>query len=69
MPNYQVDFSTQAIVDLQEITDYLDQGQPPKGFDFAYEVAIIISNLEANPFLWQRVNGSIRRAILKLSIT
>jgi len=62
--NYIVDFSLLSIEQINEATKYLDDQRSGLGFEFSYEVALLLDRLEQNPKIYQEVAEGIRRGFL-----
>lgn len=64
MPAYQVDLSSLAIDQLNQIIKYLDGQKSGLGQDFAIELVELILRLERNPLIYQKVDFSIHKGQL-----
>jgi len=62
--NYNIDFSTPAVEDLNEITQYLDGQRSGLGFEFSFEVTLLLERLRHNPRIYQQVAEAIFRGLL-----
>lgn len=65
MANFSVIIQPEAEQDLDETFAYLENQQSGLGFQFLADLVKVIEILEDNPFLFQRVYGEKRRAIVK----
>jgi plasmid stabilization system protein ParE len=64
MPAYQVDLSSHAIDQLNQIIEYLDGQKTGLGQDFAIELVELILRLEQNPLIYQKVDTSVHKGQL-----
>lgn len=64
MPKYTVSFSAVALLELREISAYLDAQRQGLGFDFGYELTELVFRLENNPGIYQFVNPTIQRGLI-----
>lgn len=65
MTNYHVILQPEAEADLDEAFEYLQGAKKNLGFDLLEKLTDVIILLESNPFLFQKIDGEKRRAIIK----
>lgn len=65
MSNYLVIIQPEAEFDLDEAYAYLEEQQPRLGFEMLAKLTETIELLEENPFLFQKVYGEKRRAVVQ----
>lgn len=63
--NYTTIILPEAKVDLDEAFAYLEGEKPTLGFDLLAEFADILTILESNPYLYQKIDGEVRRAVTR----
>ena len=65
MPTYSIIIQPEAELDLDDAHLYLEDQKAGLGFDLLAEISDTIGILESNPFLFQKVYGEKRRAMIK----
>jgi plasmid stabilization system protein ParE len=58
-------FRPQAERELSAATDIYRDENPAAAVEFAETVQLAIATIERNPFLYQAIEGNIRRAVLR----
>jgi toxin ParE1/3/4 len=62
---YQIRVRWLAERDLEEAEDWYDEQRPGLGAEFRQTIADLFARLAANPQIYPKVHGEIRRAVLR----
>ncbi len=65
MADYIVIIQPEAEADLDDAYNYLESRRVGLGFDLLEELAQLLSSIEDNPFLFQKIFKEKRRAIIQ----
>ena len=64
MASYKAIIQSEAQKDLDSAYQYFEEQKPGLGFLFLETIASCVEVLEENPFLFQKVYGELRRAVI-----